>query len=162
VSRVRTLAKSIDVAVPFVELVVNADDATDFLEEAMFLVTLFPDTDPSPLFKELGKIADIATASCQEFIKSLYAAEHAYDRCAQNEMLRFLDPVDKVIELEERCDQAIRHAMAAILRDPSDLRSTILAFEVARNIEESTNSMMKAAYLLKENLFDSLGTFEVR
>ena len=101
-------------------------------------------------------------ASCQEFIKSLYAAEQAYDRCAQNEMVQFLHPVDSVIELEEKCDQALRSAMAVILRTPSDVRSTIIAIEVAKNIEESTNSLMKAAYVLKDNLFDSLGTFEVR
>ncbi|MGD0816803.1 MAG: hypothetical protein ABR986_00195 [Methanomassiliicoccales archaeon] len=162
VSRVRTLARSIDVAVPFVDLVVNADDAIDFLEEAMYLVTLAPEINPSPAYQELGMLADIAVASCQEFIKSLYAAERAYDRCAQNEMVQFLHPVDSVIELEEKCDQALRRAMAVILETSTDFRSTMVAVEVARNIEESTNSLMKAAYLLKDNIFDSLGTFEVR
>lgn len=162
VSRVRVLAKSIDIAVPFVDLIVNADDAVDFLEEAMYLMTLAKDIGPSVSLAEIGKMADIAVVSCQEFIKSLYAAEKAYDRCAQNEMLQFLDPVDSVIELEEKCDQALRHAMAVIVRDPVEVRSAIISIDVARNIEESTNSLMKAAYILKENLFDSLGTFEAR
>lgn len=162
VSRVRTLAKSVDVAVPFVDLVVNADDAIDFLEEAMYLITLAPEMNPRSFCIELGIIADIAVASCQEYIKSLYAAEQAYDRCAQNDMVQFLHPVDSVIELEEKCDQALRRAMAVILKTPTDIRSTLIAIEVARNVEESTNSLMKAAYVLKENIFDSLGTFEVR
>ena len=162
VSRVRTLAKAIDAARPFVALIVNADDAIDFLEEAMYSMTLAQDMVPSMLLTEIGMMADIAVASCQEFIKALYAAEKAYNRCAQNEMLQFLDPVDSVIELEEKCDLALRQAMAVILREGMDTRSTIVSIEVARNIEESTNSLMKAAYVLKDNLLDSLGTFEAR
>jgi uncharacterized protein Yka (UPF0111/DUF47 family) len=162
VSRVRTLARSIDVAVPFVDLVVKADDAIDYLEEAMFLMTMATDMKTDRSFLELGIMADIAVASSQEFIKGLYAAEQAYDRWAQNEVVQFLQPVDSVMELEEKCDQAMRRTLAVILQDPMDVRGTIIALEIARNIEESTNSLMKAAYVLKENIFESLGAFEVR
>jgi uncharacterized protein Yka (UPF0111/DUF47 family) len=162
VSRVRTLAKSIDVAVPFVDLVVKADDAIDYLEEAMYLMTMANGMRTGRSFLELGIMADIAVASCQEFIKGLYAAEAAYDRCAQDEVVQFLQPVDSVMELEEKCDQALRRALAVILQEPTDVRGTIIALEIARNIEESTNSLMKAAYVLKENIFESLGAFEVR
>lgn len=163
VSRVRTLAKSIDAAVPFVDLVGYADDAIDYLEEAMYLMTLATaEMGDGRSFVELGVMADLAVAACQEFIKGLYAAENAYDRCAQKEISDFLHPVDSVIELEEHCDVALRRAMAEMLGEATEVRRTIIALDVARNIEESTNSLMKAAYVLKENVFESVGTFEVR
>lgn len=163
VSRVRTLAKTIEAAAPFVELAVMADDAIDYLEEAMYLMTLIgPETPASVPVAELGTMTDIAAASCQEFIKSLYAAEHAYGRWAVDDMASFLRPVDAVIGLEEECDLALRRTMAAIYSRPAEVKGTVLAMELARNIEESTNSLMKAAYILKENVFGNAGAFEVR
>jgi uncharacterized protein Yka (UPF0111/DUF47 family) len=162
VSRVRTLAKSMDAAVPFVDLVGRMDDATDHLEEAMYLMTLATADGGGRPFAGLGTMADLAVTSCQEFIRSLYAAENAYDRCSQKEISEFLHPVDAVIELEESCDVAFRQALAGMMAEATELRSTIIVLDVARNLEESTDSLMKAAYVLKEHIFDNIGSYEVR
>ncbi len=163
VSRVRTLARTIEEAIPFVDLVINADDALDYLEEAMYLMTLVPSKmEMGRSFVELGTMTDISLESCQELIKSLYVAERNYGRYSQIDISDFLHAVDGVIELEERCDLALRRSMATIMDESHETKGAILTIELARNIEESTNSMMKVAYVLKDNVFESVGTFEVR
>lgn len=162
VSRIRTLARSIDVAVPFVDLIINADDAIDYLEEAMYLVTLIvPEGNMDLSYAEIGIMADLAAAACQEFIKGLHAAERSYSRGAQDEISEFLHPVHAVIELEEQSDIALRRTLAALMKGPEESKKIVLALDLAKNVEESTNSLMKAAYILKESVFERIGTFEV-
>jgi uncharacterized protein Yka (UPF0111/DUF47 family) len=163
VSWMRTLARTLPPAVPFLDLIVSADDALDYLEEAMFLMTLTTsESETDRWFAELGSMTDLALAACQEFIKALYEVERFSGFKAHMDLSNFLHSVNNIIELEEDCDRAFRRAEKVILEVPSNVNSTVLYFELAKNIEESTNSLMKAAYDLKEQVFKSGKTVEGR
>ena len=157
VSKVRSLSKRTDSAEFFSRLMTVADDALDYLEEACFYTTL---ASPSPKSKgiqqELTGLAELALKSCQEFLKALHAAGYVHKGCTREEMQDFLEPVDRVLTLEREADEAIRKAQKTILKESADFKELWIDNELAKVIEESTNSLMKAVHIMRDNILESV------
>ncbi len=157
VSKVRALSKRTEAAPFFVALITAADDATDFLEEASFFTTLAP---PNPKSKgihtELAGMAELAVKASQEFLRALHAAQYVQKGCTREEMQDFLEPVDRVLSLEREADEALRRTQKTILKESSDFKELAVHLELARTIEESTNSFMKAVHIMRDHILESV------
>jgi len=157
VNRVRNLARRNAEIAHFTELINTADDAIDYLEEASFYTTLVPyNAGAAPIYAELGNIAHIAVKGSREFLKALIAAQYIHKTNNREDMQEFLKGVDGVINLERECDEAIRKAEKMVFELSGDHRELSLYLEIARNIEEATNSLMKAAFTLRDNLLEEV------
>ncbi|MDN7024876.1 hypothetical protein FGU65_08245 [Methanoculleus sp. FWC-SCC1] len=158
VTTVRSLSRRIEAAEFFFELIGVADDVVDCLEEACFFVTLVPSFTRSPgVYGELGNLAEIALMQGQEFVKALIAVQCVHRGGDREDMQVFLEAVDRMVGLEQECDEALRQAEKRILLESTDYREMRVAFELARTIEESTNASMKAAYILRDNILEGMG-----
>lgn len=157
VNRVRNLARrNVDISY-FTELINTADDAMDYLEEASFYTTLVPyNAGSAPVYAELCDMAYIAVKGCREFLKALIAAQYIHKMNNREDMQEFLKGVDSVINLERECDEAIRKAEKMIFELSGDHRELRLHLEIAGNIEMATNSLMKAAFTLRDNLLEEV------
>ena len=155
VSTVRSLSRRVESAGFYVQLMVHSDDALDYLEESCFYATIGTGRLSSPgIISSLSAIAAIALDSSREFVKALYAAQGIQRGASAAMMQDFLGAVDRVVTLEHACDDALRTAERAIFEESSDYRELRLAFELARTTEEATNSLMKAAFLVKDELLE--------
>jgi len=157
VNKVRNLSRRIDGVSYFTDLINTADDAMDFLEEASFYTTLVHHNPGSSLiYTELCNMADIAMNSSREFLKALIAASYVHKTNNRDDMQEFLKGVDNVVNLERVCDEALRKTEKTVFEQSSDFRELRLYLEIASNIEESTNSMMKAAFTLRDNILQEV------
>ncbi len=158
VTTVRSLSRRIEAAEFFFELIGVADDVVDSLEEACFFATLVPSLTRSPsIYAELGHLAEIALMQGQEFVKALIAVRCVHRGENREDVQVFLEAVDRMVGLEQECDEALRQAEKTILLESADYREMRVAFEIARTVEESTNASMKAAYILRDNILEGMG-----
>jgi uncharacterized protein Yka (UPF0111/DUF47 family) len=157
VSRVRNLARRNSEVSFFTELINTTDDAIDYLEEASFYTTLVSHNPGSTLiYEELCEMASIALKSGREFLKALIAAQYIHRMNNREDMQEFLKGVDNVILLERSCDEALRKSEKTIFTQCGDFKELQLFLEIASNIEESTNSWMKAAFVLRDNMLEEV------
>ncbi len=157
VNSVRSLSRRIEAAGFFAELINIADDALDFLEEASFFTTLIPGMASSKgINSELVAMADISVKGSQEFLKALIASQYIHKGYSRDEMQDFLRAVDRVVGLERECDEALRRSQKVILVESTDYKELQVYFELTRTIEESTNSLMKAAYRLRDTIIEEM------
>lgn len=157
VNRVRSLSRRIEVAEFFSGLIVIADDVVDYLEEAIFLTTFVPESIRSNNIRtSLYSMSEIHLRGCQEFLKALYASQYIGRSSSQEEMQNFLRSVNLIFNIEEECDDALRNTRTIILTECADFRESYVAREIAGNIEAATNSLMKAAFTIRDNIFENL------
>lgn len=158
VRQIRDLTKRIEEAEFFFDLIMTADDVIDYLEDASFFTTLLPSMKlPDPIRAHLGTMADIAARSCQEYLKMLVAAQAVRRQAGQAEMQELLLAVNRVIGLERECDEALRDTQKIILADAGDPKQMWVCMELARLIEESTNSLMKSVYRMHDHMLETMG-----
>jgi uncharacterized protein Yka (UPF0111/DUF47 family) len=157
VSKVRALSKRTESAGFFVGLMMAADDALDYLEEASFFTTLVPPNLKSKaVHSDLVGMAETAVKASQEFLKALHAAQYIQKGCTREEMQDFLEPVDRVLTLEREEDESLRKTEKTIIRESSDHKELWVHFEIATIIEESTNSFMKAVHIMRDTVLESV------
>jgi uncharacterized protein Yka (UPF0111/DUF47 family) len=157
VSKVRSLSMRFEAARQYTDLINVADDALDFLEEASFFTTLVPrSTHSEKMLKEIVMLGDIAVKGCQEYLKAVIASQYVHKGYSREEMQDFIRAIDGVISTEREADEALRNAEKVILAETTDYKELRVFFEIARVIEESTNSLMKAAFVLRNNILESL------
>jgi uncharacterized protein Yka (UPF0111/DUF47 family) len=157
VMQLRILSRRIENAEFFFSLIHTADDALDYLEEASFFTTILSTVSRSEeTERQLAEMADIATRSSQEYLKVLVSAQSLHKGYGQDEMQDFLEAVNRVIGLEHDCDVALRECEKTIFTKSRGFRELEMYRELARLIEESTNSLMKAVYIMHDHIIGEL------
>jgi len=157
VTKVRTLSRRIENADFYSQLIFTADDALDYLEEASFFVTLIPSvTSSRKINQSLVEMAELAEKSAQEYLKALIASQHVHKGYSRDDMQEFLQAVDHVLSLEHQSDEALRLSQKTILVESKDWKEMQVYGDLARTIEESTNSMMKAVYLIRDDIMERM------
>ena len=157
VNKVRALSRRTEAADFFVKFIVLSDDVLDYLEEASYLLTLAPaNVRSKKIMMEISNMAELAREGCQEFLKALYSSQFVRSNFNQEEMQYFLMSVTRIFNIEEDCDVALRKIRRTILAQSADHRESLVALELANNIERSTNSLMIAALTLREDIFENI------
>jgi uncharacterized protein Yka (UPF0111/DUF47 family) len=155
VNRVRTISKKIENAELFVKLISHMDDAIDALEDAVFSASLIPQVGVSlKILESLETMAGIVLESSRDFLKTVYAYQCSTRICTPNELQLFFGSAAQVISLERNCDEAFREANRVIFEESSDFKESILARDIAGKIEEASNSLMLAAFTIRERAFE--------
>lgn len=155
VNRIRTISKKTEDAGLFVRLISHMDDAIDALEDAVFSVSLIPQVGISrKILKSLETMAETVLESSRNFLKTVYAYQCGTRICTLNEMQAFFRSTAQVISLERNCDEAFREANRIIFEESVDFKETMLARDIAGKIEEASNSLMLAAFTIRERAFE--------
>ncbi len=99
-------------------------------------------------------MSEIAVKASQELLKALNAAQYIQKGCTREEMADFLEPVDRVLTLEREEDEALRRTEKTILKESGDHKELWVHMELARVIEESTNSAMTAVHTMRNYVLE--------
>ena len=156
VNTVRALSKRTESADFFAELLTASDDVLDYLEEASHLATLaVPDAAVEGTYSGLVKMSEIALSASQEFLKALCAAQYVQKGYTREDIEDFLAPVDRILNLERDEDEAFRAVQRVIMNESTDFKQFWALLNLARATEESTNSLMKAAYIMRDYVLEN-------
>jgi uncharacterized protein Yka (UPF0111/DUF47 family) len=155
VNKIRTISKRIENAGFFEKLIFHMDDIIDAFEDVVFFVSLTPPVNISrKTLKSLEKMVVIVLESSREFLKIVYAYQCSSRICTPDEMQAFFGSTAQVINLERTCDEAFREANRVIFEKSTDFKETILARDLARKMEDASNSLMLAAFTIRDRAFE--------
>lgn len=146
-------------APPIVErLLGTADDAADSLEEAIFLLTLAPQGSRLAFYDLLRELAELACQSSMEYLKAVECARIIRRSSSREEMDDFLAAVDRTLTIEHQADDIYRATKTSLLSSAQDFRQLHLFGELAARIEQSADSLMKAAIMLRDYILEDVVT----
>lgn len=149
--RAQTQGKAEDLVLR--RIIETADDATDDLEEAAFLIGLFPAGEPAlscaePLQQLAGQVLDGA----REWAKVVVNAIGLRRNADREEAEDFLVAVDRVVRIERDTDRSLRRVTASLVSRPPDLARFHLASEIARALEHAADRLTHAALALHDHV----------
>jgi uncharacterized protein Yka (UPF0111/DUF47 family) len=157
VSKVRAQSQRMEEKEYFIDLISASDDALDSLEEAAFYITLTsPHPGARPVIRKLTGLAELSLRGSQELLKAIIAAQYVHRGFTREEMQEFLTAADHVVGIEREADEELRNTMTTILNTTTDPRELLVFMEIAKNIEESTNALMKAGFIMRDNILSGV------
>lgn len=149
--RGQTQGKAEDVVIR--RVIEVADDATDDLEEAAYLISLFPGDDTSVKYADpLQQLAGQVLDGAREWAKVVLNAIGLRRNADREEAEDFLIAVDRLVRIERDTDRSLRRVTAALISNPPDLARFHLATEIARNLEHAADSLARAALSLHDHV----------
>jgi uncharacterized protein Yka (UPF0111/DUF47 family) len=159
VTKIRTARQHGSPAQKTPELLENADDVADKLEEAIFLLTLFPDRKRGAVPDEpLHDLAGLVVQGAQEYLKAVENARQLHRGSPREAIQDFLEAVDHTLTHEHQTDDAHRRAQASIPEFPGDFKQFYLFIEVADSLEEAADALMRSALILRDYVMSDVLT----
>jgi uncharacterized protein Yka (UPF0111/DUF47 family) len=151
VTKERTVRERSDSARATPKLLAIADDAADELEEAIFLLTLLPGGNAAaPSFLPLHELAGLLVQGAQEYLKAVENARQLQRGSPRLQVQDFLEAVDRTITVEHHTDDAHRRAKASILTFAGDFKMLHLFIEIADDLEEAADALMRTVLTLRD------------
>lgn len=138
-------------------LVERGDDTVDALEDAAFHLSLVaPGGIGKPVLAPLAALAELALHTAQEYLKAVECARDLGRGAPRGEVQDFLQSVHRIVELEQKGDDAERSVHAALAHDGAEARGVFVVAEVARGLESATDALMHNALALRDHMVGSV------
>ena len=156
VNRMRNLGQRIQNPEFFISLITTADDVADYLEESSFFITLVPvHGDSKDIFFESGT-SQSGPERCRGYLKILVAFQEFHRTSAREDLKDLLTAVDEVFSVERLCDESLRRTERVIFEQCTDFKEFQLYLEIARTVEEASNTLLKVAFHTRDNMIESM------
>ncbi len=97
------------------------------------------------LYDLFGEILEMTAHICREYLKAVENAKHIYRGSSQEEIEDFLQSIDRIITLEHEMDEVNRTLIELLVNRVKEFKQFYIFSEIAKNIEEATDSLMKAS-----------------
>lgn len=153
VSRIRSLAERMSKPQAYAELMHEADEAADGLEEAAFLMTHLAAVQPAAqLIRPVQALAGLILEGAQESVKMYESARHVTRDGAREDFQDFFAAVDRVVAVEHETDRAERLVTTALLAAEVDARALHLLSRLTRSLEETADALSHSALRLRDQL----------
>lgn len=133
------------------QLMSEADDIADDLEEAVFHITLSPKS-AGIAISALSKLVDPVANSARELVKALASSRHVRRGGPREDIDDFLQAVHAIRTLEHASDLAEREVKRTLLGHPGPFSEVFGVVEAARNLEEAADGLMHVALLLHDHV----------
>jgi len=157
VSRVRALARRTSNPAVYGEILHDADEAADGLEEAAFLMThLSRLAPPAKLMEPLQTLAELLVAGAQEGVKMFEAASHVTRGGEREDLQDFFAAVDRIIAIEHRTDTAERAVTSTLLWSEADARTLHLLARLTQSLEGAADGLALGALKLRDHLLNEV------
>ncbi len=157
VNRMRNISQRIQNPEFFIDLIATADDIADYLEESGFFITLIPDhSDSKDIFFELRNLAELVLKGCRGYLKILIAFQEFHRTSEREDLKDLLTAVDEVFSVERLSDESLRRTERVIFEQCADFKEFQLYLEIARTLEEATNTLLKVAFHVRDNMIESM------
>jgi uncharacterized protein Yka (UPF0111/DUF47 family) len=133
------------------QLMSEADDIADDLEEAVFHITLSPRASSASI-AALSRLVEPVSNASRAFVKALAASRHARRGVPREDIDDFLQAVHAIRTMEHASDQAEREVKRTLAGGSQPYAEVFGIVEAARNLEEAADGLMHAALLLRAHV----------
>ncbi|MEW6119598.1 MAG: hypothetical protein AB1593_05885 [Pseudomonadota bacterium] len=133
------------------DLMSDADDIADDLEEAVFHITLSPQATPAAL-AALSRLVEPVARASRELVKALAASRQARRGVPREDMDDFLQAIHAIRTMEHASDLAEREVKRTLAGDARPFAEVFGVVEAARNLEEAADGLMHVALLLRDHV----------
>jgi uncharacterized protein Yka (UPF0111/DUF47 family) len=133
------------------QLMSEADDIADDLEEAVFHIALSPNA-PSNSISALQRLVEPVANASRELVKALSASRYARRGVPRADMDDFLQAVHAIRSMEHASDLAERDVKRTLASDAHPFSEVFGIVEAARNLEEAADGLMHVALLLRDQV----------
>ena len=157
VNQVRNFAYAASEQAYLRDLVHQADDVADGLEEAAFLVTLLRPAGVAPaLVRELAALAGRLVAGTQEFVKALETVRGFGPAVSREDLREFLEAIHCIGRVEHETDELKRRIQARLAGGENSAREIHLAAESAADLERAADYLQHVALVLRDRVLAQL------
>jgi uncharacterized protein Yka (UPF0111/DUF47 family) len=132
------------------DLLVEADDIPDALEDAVYRLSLLLRHCPARPSAALAELAELAAEGAREYLKAVETARRLERGSPREDVEDFLRAIDRVSRVEHDSDDAHRRSQAEVLDFTGDFREWHLTSRVADKFEEAADALLRAALLLRD------------
>ena len=145
-----------------VDLLVQADNVADALEESAFIYTLTlvePINGlPPSVMEVLGKLADTTLVAIQDLVKAIEIARLLDAGIDTTDSDAFLQILWRMLRAERLCDDLLRTARQHIVQTlHAQPAAMLLATELATTIEGASDALVATGYALRQMAFLKTG-----
>jgi len=146
---------------PFARLAQQSDDVADALEEAAFVISLIADHHlegwNADVRDVLRRLASTVLQATQNHVTAVTIARTSGPGSETVDDEAFLEATWQVVQAENRCDTLAREARRLVLGSVRDAPSLMLANDLAAALESASDSLLRAAYGVRDLAFDKAG-----
>jgi len=154
VMRARTRAERQPRWQPLAALMQRADDVADPLEEAAFVLSLIADDHHQGwghgVRAALRELAEAVLTAVQDHVKAVAIARSLGEDSDAADQDEVIDVLWRVVQAERQCDELLRSARRALVREVRDPASLQLGNELANALELSSDALLAIGYALRE------------
>lgn len=146
---------------PALQLLAQADDVADALEEAAFVLALVADGHAedwnAAVLAALQPLADAVLVATQDQVRALAVARCLADGGDASDQQDFLGALWRVLQAERQCDTLLRNARRTLARELKGAAALQLANELAAALEQATDALLALVYRLRDRSFAQAG-----
>ena len=89
-------------------------------------------------------------------LKILIAFQEFHRTSEREDLKDLLTAVDEVFSVERLSDESLRRTERVIFEQCADFKEFQLYLEIARTLEEATNTLLKVAFHVRDNMIESM------
>ncbi|MGO9319514.1 MAG: PEP/pyruvate-binding domain-containing protein [Solirubrobacteraceae bacterium] len=150
VNEVRGASARAEEPAPFVELVQEADDVADALEEAAFSWSLLPQGRLSgSVLGQSRRMMALALEAARSHLRAVHLARAVRRGSPSEDMDSFLETTHRIVALERDTDEALREVQAALVLEVDAAGELFVIAQATQACEEAADALMRAAQLLR-------------
>ena len=140
-------------------LLERADDVADALEEAIFVLSLVATERREGwghgVREAMQALADAVLAAVQDHVRAVSIDASADGSAADQDAA--LDALWRVVQAERQCDELLRAARRALVREVHDAASLLLGNELASAMELATDHLLALGHALRRQALEHDG-----
>ena len=149
VNEVRGACARAEDPAPFLDLVREADDVADALEEATYSWSLLPQGRVSgKVLNESQRMMALVLDAARSHLRAVHLAREVQRGSPSEDMDSFLEATDRIVGLERDADEALREVQAALVREVDAAGELFALAQATQACEDAADALMRAAHLL--------------
>jgi len=157
VNEVRGACSRAEEPAPFLELVQEADDVADALEEAAFSWSLLPQGRVSgSVLGQSRRMMALVLDAARSHLRAVDLAREIHRGSPSEDMDSFLETTHHIVELERDTDEGLREVQAALVREVQVPAELFVVAQATRACEEAADALMRAAHLLRRQVLGNV------
>ena len=153
VNEVREASARTEDPTPFLELVEEADDVADALEEAAYSWSLLPQGRVSGgVLSELQRMMALVLEGARCHLRAVHLGREIQRGSPSEDMDSFLEMTHRITAIERDVDQARRDVQAALVRELDVAAELFVLAQATEACEQAADSLMESSHLLRRQV----------
>jgi len=138
---------------PFLDLVREADDVADALEEATYSWSLLPQGRVSgKVLRESQRMMALVLDAARCHLRAVHLGREIQRGSPTEDMDSFLETTHRIVALERETDEALREAQAAFVEEVDAAGELFVLAQATQACEEAADALMRSAHLLRRQV----------